>query len=268
MDDKTPKIARRRMEKGRLAYYRAAPSADHWDTHWKKNFSPTFYANAEVGHVTLTLDNIFSKHLPAEGRILEAGCGLGQVVLALRVRGYEVEGVEWGEETAALALSIKPDLPVRVGDVTALDVPDDHYSGYISLGVVEHRYEGPEPFLNEAHRILKPGGTACISVPYIHPLRRLKAVLGFFRQDPGGLEFYQYAYSRGEFTALIQKAGFQVVDWTTYGAYKGLKDEIALLRYLLRWRGNRGGLRRWLERRPFIESHFGHMQMVICQKVG
>ena len=40
-------------------------------------------------------------------------------------------------------LAVPLDLPVREGDVTRLDVRDGSFAGYVSLGVMEHRREGP-----------------------------------------------------------------------------------------------------------------------------
>jgi len=125
------------VEAGRLAYYHAHTDAAFWDAHWQNHLSSTVYSRAAQGELDW-FEEPFTRYLPKTGIILEAGCGLGQYVLALRMRGYEVEGVDWGPETVNFVQSLYPDLPVRVGDVTCLDVPAGYYSGYISLGVVEH----------------------------------------------------------------------------------------------------------------------------------
>ena len=89
-------------------------------------------------------------------------------MIALRARGFKhIEGIDWGERTIGIVKKVYPDLPVKVGDATRVDVPDDHFNAYLSLGVVEHRQEGPEPYLAEAFRVLKPGGYAFISVPFV-----------------------------------------------------------------------------------------------------
>lgn len=255
----------RRNEKQRLAYYLSTADVDFWEQHWKTHLSRDKYARAERGDLG-RFESPFTRYLPRSGVILEAGCGLGQHVLALRVRGYEVEGVEWGTETVKAVRTLYPDLPIRVGDVTQLDVPDSYYSGYISLGVVEHRQKGPDPFLQEAYRVLRPGGVALVSVPYLHPLRRLKTHLRLYRGQPEGLEFYQYAFTETEFVALLQTAGFQIIDQMLYSGFKGVKDEIPPLRWVLKWRGIGWRLGRWLQSWKWAERNLGHMTLFICQK--
>ena len=257
--------AQRFVEKQRLAYYLSAADAVFWEQHWQRHFSPEICRWAEQGRLGW-FEDPFTRYLPRQGRILEAGCGLGQYVVVLRVRGYDAEGVEWAPETVKAVRALYPDLPIRVGDVTRLDVPDRSYTGYISLGVVEHRQEGPEPFLQEAYRVLAPDGVALISVPYFHPLRRLKAQLGLYRGQPDGLDFYQYAFTETEFGSLLQNTGFKIIDQMLYDGFKGLKDEIPLLRWMFKWRGIGWRLQRWLRSWEWPERNLGHMILFVCRK--
>jgi len=261
----TSSEAERKVEGQRLVYYLYTADADFWDNHWRIHLSPEIYKRAEQGNLG-RLEDPFTRYLPRQGRILEAGCGLGQYVLALRARGYEAEGVEWGTETVRTVRELWPDLPIRVGDVTNLDVPDGYYAAYISLGVVEHRQEGPEPFLHEAWRVLAPGGVVLISVPYLHPLRRLKARLGLYRGRTDGLEFYQYAFTREEFSDIVREAGFEILETRSHGGFKGVKDEIPLIRRMLGWWGVGWLLIRLLYRWRYAEQHLGNMLMIIGRK--
>lgn len=266
VDKPTPTyLVRRRVENRRLAYYLAAADAKYWDEHWQDRLSPSIYRWAEQGRLPW-FEEVFTRYLPDKGHILEAGCGLGQYVMALRARGYDVEGVEWAPGTVESVRSLYPDLPIRVGDVTHLNVPDGYYSGYISLGVVEHRREGPEPFIQEAYRVLSDDGVMLISVPYFHPLRRIKARLGFYRSRVDGLSFYQYAFTMEEMRGILQEAEFTVVDTLVYDGFKGLKDEIPLLRRMVKWRGIGWRLQRRLRAWKWAERNLGHMILFVCQK--
>ena len=263
----SPGRALRVYRAGRLVYYRQAADADFWDTCWNTKFASADFSAARQGRLDLTKKKAFLRYLPRNGRILEAGCGLGKIVMALRAHGYDVEGVEWGAETVALLNQHFPDLPVREGDVRALDVSDSIYAGYTSLGVIEHREAGPEPFLTEAFRVLQPGGVAFISVPQMNILRRMKARLSMYAHTPStDLDFYQYAFSREEFTQIIEDAGFKVIDWLGYSALKGVRDEIPLIRWLAQNNIIYGVLDRVLSFFSLIEGYLGHMQMIVCVK--
>lgn len=257
-------VVEREVINGRLAYYRQQATPGFWDEHWQHSLSVEYYAAAERGELG-TFTDIFTRRLPHDGPILEGGCGLAQHVVALRARGYDAEGVEWAPATVETVRARYPDLPVRAGDVTALDVPDHYYAAYLSLGVIEHREEGPAPFLREAFRILRPGGVLLVSVPYFHALRRLKARLGMYRRRLTGYEFYQYAFTQTELAEMLQQAGFRVQEYLPYDGYKGIKDEIPLAKYLIPrlQRVPRLGWRfaRWLAHAPL-----GHMLMIAAVK--
>jgi len=261
--------AERRVENGRLVYYLRPADIPFWEQHWQTHFSPDVYRWAEKGALG-TLEEPLARWLPKKGRILEAGCGLGCIVLALRVRGYDAEGVEWARETVEVVRSARLDLPIRVGDVRNLDVPDGHYAGYVSLGVVEHQRDGAEPILREAWRVLAPGGIALVSVPWFNPLRRLKARLGFYRGNAEDLDFYQFALREKDLTGILASAGFQIVDVTAYGAVKGLRDEVPLVKWMLglQYVGPRLDecIRVSLRRFPRLAQRVAHMLLVVARK--
>ena len=131
---------------------------------------------------------------------------------------------------------------------------------------MEHCKKGPEPFLKEAYRILKNDGVAIISVPCFHPLRRLKARLGFYRGQSNGLEFYQYAFTKLEFSSLLHAAGFTIIDEMLYDGFKGVKDEIPLLLHMLQWRFIGRYLEQWLRSSEYLKRNLGHMILFICRK--
>jgi SAM-dependent methyltransferase len=256
----------RRVEGQRLVYYCFHANDEFWNEHWSKHISPESYVGAERGHLGW-FEEPFGRYLPKGSRILEAGCGLGQHVLALRMRGYDAEGIEWGAETVRAVQALYPELPIRVGDVTCLEIPDSYYSGYISLGVVEHRQDGPEVFFQEAYRVLAHDGVMIISVPYFHPLRRLKARLGLYRGKVNNLAFYQYAFMEKEIKDILLQMGFVIVDTFRYDGFKGIKDEIPLINHICKLRGIGWRLQRWIQSWKWAERKFGHMILFVCRKV-
>lgn len=260
----------RRVEGSRLSYYRCAASPEYWGSFFDDNRLNTYYQLAERGVLGL-LETPFVRHLPKEGKIIEAGCGSGRYVLALRVLGYDAEGIEWSEDLVRRILSHHPNLPVRRGNALQIDVPDGYYAGYISLGVVEHLQEGPERFMREAGRVLKTGGMALFSVPYVHPLRRAKMRLGMYRDRLKDIEFYQYAFTSEEFVSLLNKWGFNLVEMMPLDAIGGLKSEIPLLATMLdhpRWSHMSNAVLKWMLRHVPALRTCGHQMMFITRKSG
>jgi SAM-dependent methyltransferase len=257
----------RRVEGGRLVYYKRMADSAYWDEHWDKLIRPEFYAGALDGQLG-EFEGLFTKYLPTDERILEAGCGPAYYVLALQRRGYHVEGVDWAKQTIERVKHIFPELPIRSGDVCALDVEEGFYGAYISFGVVEHRAAGPEPFLAEAFRILRPGGVAIVSVPWFNPLRRLKSWAGCFNgNNVQGMEFYQYAFSTGEMKAYLTATGFEVVeDSSSQNIRDGFEDEIPYLNRI--YRGGIPGeiLKRVVRKGRVIGRFFGHSRIYVCRK--
>jgi len=257
----------RRVENGRLVYYRRRADSEFWDQHWDSLINPAFYVGWVDGALK-GLESIFTKYLPRGERILEAGCGPGQYVLALRKRGYDAEGIDWGDATIKRVLQLFPELPIRKADVCAIDVPDNFYGGYISLGVIEHRREGPEPFLAEAYRVLRPSGFAIFSVPWFNPVRRLKALTGSFRPslEPGG-DFYQYAFRGRELIRVLKLTGFKIIETRSSDNIKdGLEDEWPLLPRIYQ-KGLPGRIVKRLVRRGGVATRFcGHTRIYVCRK--
>lgn len=260
----------RTVKNKRLAYYVQSADPEMWDRHWHQHFDPRILKGAAAGKLVTFYERPFTRWLPRDGRVIEAGCGFGHIVMALHARGYDVEGVDFARQTVDLVKTRFPDLPIRHGDATCLGGPDGRYAGYISLGVVEHHEEGPEVFLREAWRVLAPGGIAIFTVPWFNAFRRWKARFGLYGKSPGGLSFYQYAFARDEFLELLKAAGFAVVDHSGFDTIKGLKDEVPWVGNILKWRFVGWRLHRALGRlfaaAPRLAGRLDHMLLVVARK--
>ena len=256
----------KQWKKGKIIYFHRKADSQFWDDLWETQISLDYY-DKFISSLPDKYCMFFEKYMSKENQIIEAGCGTARYVIALRSRGYRnVTGIDWAEETIHKVKSIIPDLPIYVGNVTSLNVEDGYYDGYISLGVVEHREEGPEPFLTEAFRIIKPGGYAFISVPYVNPLRKAKAIFGCYQVRPNSNHiFYQYAFQKKEFEQILQNTGFRIVEFSSIDGYFGIKEEFSRLFHFLDEVPGGSRIRLWVSKQKCIDF-FGHMMMLVCQK--
>jgi SAM-dependent methyltransferase len=254
----------RHVSNGRILWYGDPGDEHYWYDYWKARLTPDYYTSAEA--IDLTSDQLGKVLLPImspQGFHLEAGCGAGYWVAALRHYGLMIEGIEYSGDLVALVHAANPQLPVRQGNALHIDRPSNHYDTYLSIGVVEHRIEGPEPFLSEAYRVLKPCGKILISVPYFGPLRVLKSRLFMYDRKPPHLPFFQYGFTSKEFTNFLQKAGFSIEKVQVLYPHRLLLEEIPLYR----WMFNRpwGHLvKRWAE--SLLRNRDGHMLLVVGSK--
>ncbi len=162
---------------------------------------------------------IFTRVLPRSGKILEGGCGLGPYLIRLRQLGYDVEGVDYNDGPIRKLLEYDPTLPVRVGDVTALPFPDDHFQAYLSLGVIEHFTQGPGKAIREAHRVLKPGGVFLVAVPTCHIFMRIAAPVRFLKSrawlrklfgKADDEHYWEQYFKRRDLVRILGENGFEV----------------------------------------------------------
>ena len=96
------------------------------------------------------------------GRLLDIGCGVGQVVAQLTREGFEAHGVDVSapniERTRAFTNRC------LLYDGNRLPYPDGHFQRVGALNVVEH-VQDPEAFIAEAVRVCAPGGRIILSSP-------------------------------------------------------------------------------------------------------
>jgi SAM-dependent methyltransferase len=189
-----------------LAYYSVAAREEFWTEHWGGHSVEELLAVARESPLT----PLITRALPVRGRVLEAGCGLGQYVLLLREHGWHAMGVDWSVDALAACRRVAP-APLAAMELRALAVRNGAVGAYISLGVVEHDPDGPDAILAEARRVLAPGGVMIVSVPYLNGVRRLAAPWlrrrGRRLAARGG-SFYQYAFSRAELLDALRRHGF------------------------------------------------------------
>jgi SAM-dependent methyltransferase len=108
------------------------------------------------------------KELELEGkRVLDFGCGRGDLLGHLFARGVAAVGFEVSEDSAAATRARFSGNPLFGGVATSRDeLGDGSFDVVLLVEVIEHLLDDQiEPVLAEVHRVLAPGGRVVVTCP-------------------------------------------------------------------------------------------------------
>jgi SAM-dependent methyltransferase len=137
-------------------FYRQNPFPDFVSHKYCLQHDLYRHANA----YTLLLDN----HLPLDSRIIELGCGTGQLSCLLSLRGRRVTGVDFSEVSLAKANALKARLNLKTVDFRLQDITnivrDDAYEridAVICNGVFPCLPSSEDVFSRICQKMVRPG---------------------------------------------------------------------------------------------------------------
>lgn len=151
-------------------------------------------------------------------KILDVGCGTGQLVKYLARHNYQVQGCDSSNEAVKKARQINKYANITKTDATDLPFKNQSFDLISNVSVIEHltRDQGKK-FLKEAYRVLKPGGFIFMVTPNFNaPSRLLKGPRWFAYQDPTHITFY----SSQTLAKLLKTSGFTNIN--NYFKVKGI----------------------------------------------
>lgn len=146
------------------------------------------------------------------GRVLDWGCGHGQITQLLRERGVDADGFDY-REGAPLSgeeqLEHYKSITIQVsGDEVRLPYEDGRFAAVLSCGVLEH-VQSPDRSLDELHRVLAPGGRL-----YVYKLPNRLSYLEAIARITGlyyhGKLPYDRVYTPSSARSLLERHGFAV----------------------------------------------------------
>jgi 2-polyprenyl-3-methyl-5-hydroxy-6-metoxy-1,4-benzoquinol methylase len=154
--------------------------------------------------------------------LLDVGCGPGTITvdLAARVAPGRVVGLDVSaaplDEARAAAAGAGVDVTFAVGDVYALDAPDDSFDVVHAHQVLQHLTD-PVAALREMARVCRPGGLVAVrDVDY--------ATFTWFPADPGLDRWLEVYYGVARRNAAEPHAGRRLLAWAHAA---GLRDVTA-----------------------------------------
>jgi dolichol-phosphate mannosyltransferase len=144
-----------------------------WDTYWNKSGeqgNPIYETIAGIyrrGVIRKNLEKAILREFPADSQLLHAGCGSGQVDVALQCE-MRITALDISKGALSLyARNNRHVAAVRHGTIFSLPFADDTFDGVYNLGVMEHFSANEiQDILCEFRRVLKPGGKIVIFWPH------------------------------------------------------------------------------------------------------
>jgi 2-polyprenyl-3-methyl-5-hydroxy-6-metoxy-1,4-benzoquinol methylase len=149
---------------------------------------------------------------PARGRLLDVGCGAGDLLVALRADDWSVRGVEPSPPGAEQARD-KHGLDVVTGRFEEVDLPKHSFDVVVFSGVLEH-VQDPLDSLRRARTLLAPGGLlAVLFLPMLDsPEARLFGPRWLALDLPRHLTHFEDT----TFMVMAARAGLEIVSRETY----------------------------------------------------
>jgi SAM-dependent methyltransferase len=147
-------------------------------------------------------------------RVLDWGCGRGQLTRMLRDRGVDVTPIDWdpsAQGTETRPLPAYPELKMfATSDPVRLPFDDGAFDAVLSMGVLEHVHD-PEASLAELARVLVPGGLVyCHKLPNERSyLERIAKRIGAYHHGQGE---HDRLYSLASARAIFEGNGFDVLE--------------------------------------------------------
>ena len=97
-------------------------------------------------------------------RLLEVGCGHGNLLVESQARGYDVTGIEYSESSVRAANANLGATRVFQGSIDTVSLPEQSFDVAVLADVIEHT-RNPLDDLTRLWQLLKPGGLLFIALP-------------------------------------------------------------------------------------------------------
>lgn len=207
----------------------AASGAQYWDHLWAQS-------NLHEDALTMwerpgPIVRELLRHVPAQGSVLEAGCGSGAVAALLERQGCRVTALDFAVPTLSGIRRVSPLMTLVAGDLRRLPFADAAFDCVVSLGALEHIEEGFGPALSEHRRVLRQGGRLFLTIPRLSVLKSVNDTIGLrmgrrtiylsrrgrfverratMSRQPSQHAFVQYELPNRVIAAYVSRSGFKV----------------------------------------------------------
>jgi len=149
--------------------------------------------------------NDFIERLPANAKVLDAGCGAGIPISQMLNEHFAVTGVDFSEAQIELAKKNVPNAAFLCEDMTKLNFPEHTFDGITSYYAIIHiPREEHQPLLANFHRMLKPGGFSLLCLGAEH-------LIDDIDENYLGTRMYWSHYDTETYLKMLNHCGFSII---------------------------------------------------------
>ncbi len=147
----------------------------------------------------------FVEKMPANAKVLDAGCGAGVPISQILSERFQVTGLDFSEAQIKLAKSRVPNGTFICQDMTKLDFPDESFDGICSYYAIIHiPREEHQALLANFYRMLKTGGCALLCLG-------AEDLIDDIEEDYLGTRMYWSHYDTETYLKILKECGFSIL---------------------------------------------------------
>ena len=202
----------------------------------KQNWSPELY-EARHSFVWQLGQGILGLLDPLKDeRILDVGCGTGQLTHRIAEAGAQVTGIDSSPEMIGQARQNYPAIKFVLGDAAAMQFAEEFDAVFSNAAL--HWMLNPRAVAQAMFCALKPGGRLVAEMGGKGNIARIEEaldiVLSRFEQPPPSKNYFP---SIGQYSAVLESAGFEVRMAQLFDRPTQLEGEQGMTNWLLQFRG-------------------------------
>lgn len=139
-------------------------------------------------------------------RVLDVGCGRGDLVVEFSKIGVEIYGIDILEESITRSFREEAKDKVCIADAERLPFKQGSFDLVIAHHVIEHLHN-PELFIRETHRVLRKGGVVfCVTTIPPFGMTKLYRILRLQREPT-----HVSLHSRSFWIKIFEENGFKLI---------------------------------------------------------
>lgn len=193
-----------------------------YEQYWTQHYGPLSDFNSKWPRL--------KNFIPTQAGLVIVDFGCGNGVLLNAMQSMNPDAIYLGLDVSAAALqqaqNLMPEVNFKkIEDGAPFPLETDSTDFVFSSEVMEHVYDAENAF-HEIARILKPGGTFLITVPYHGFIKNLVISLFCFDRhfDPTGT--HVRFFSKNTLHRELKKVGFKILEYGYYGRFWPLPHSV------------------------------------------